>query len=102
VRIPGIPAGDTLLEGWRKIAEFLGVSIDTAQRWENPCTLPKWATFPLPTRETMGHKWALASELDVWLAQQTVPGLIGGRLRSGAVRCGSEETKHGKIGCKKS
>lgn len=88
MRVPGVRSGEKPLVGWVEIARFLEVSVDTAQRWESPETLPRWATFPMPTHETMGHKWCLPSELDVWLAQQTVPGLVGGRLRSHAAGCG--------------
>jgi hypothetical protein len=76
MRLPGVPPGETALVGWRAIAEYLDVPRATAERWSSMHKRPKWATYPLPIRETAGHPWILAREADIWLSQQTVPKMV--------------------------
>ena len=52
----------TTLNSWKEIAEFLGRSVRTVQRWE--------ARFGLPVRHRAGKRtsvFAIQSELDSWL-----------------------------------
>jgi hypothetical protein len=52
------PAGRTL-DSWKEIADFLGVSVRTAHRWEE--------TARMPVRRTpAGHVWAVAEDLERW------------------------------------
>jgi len=82
--------GEPELMGWPRIAAYLEVSEDTAQRWADAERLPAWASYPIPVRKIMGHPWTLPSQLEVWLDQQDMPHTIDQRLRRRAGVCGRE------------
>lgn len=59
---PGTDRGADVLDGWKEIAEYLGKSVRTAQRWE--------AEFSLPVRRLGGREgegtYAFRKEIDDW------------------------------------
>lgn len=64
------PHPPDLLDGWKAIAEYLGKSVRTAQRWKNE--------FAMPVRR-MGERdgenvFAYRSELDAWRRQRGASG----------------------------
>jgi len=50
------------LQGWQKIAEFLGLPIATAQRWQNS---------GMPVRRGRRYVYAVPEELNAWLSKQS-------------------------------
>jgi hypothetical protein len=52
-----------LLNGWKKIAIYLGTSIRSAQRYERFAGLP----IRRPTGRSKGAVWATKAELDAWV-----------------------------------
>ena len=56
--MPVKPAdGCELLRGWKAIGRYLGVSVRTAQRWED------WRALPILRRPQV---MAIKTELDIW------------------------------------
>jgi len=50
------------LQGWQEIAEFLGLPIATAQRWEKP---------GMPLHRGGRYVYALPEELNRWVAKES-------------------------------
>jgi len=46
------------LYGWKAIAEYLGISVRSAQRWER--------NHDLPVKRRFGRVWQSSNELDKW------------------------------------
>lgn len=61
-------AGFAWITGWKCIAKFCGVSIDTVRRWEKMFGLP---VMRLPSKSGRGPGLvtALPSELNTWLRE---------------------------------
>ena len=87
MRIPAPLPDEQPLAGWKEIADYLGVSRDTVDRWS------KHRRFPLPYHITMGHPWAVPSELQVWLRHHTIPGSACGTIRQILIKSGNEAGK---------
>lgn len=60
------PPAAKVLTSWKDIANHLGKSVRTAQRWERYLGLP----VRRPTRRPWGIVLATVAELDDWVAQQ--------------------------------
>jgi len=56
---PDSPDPGRLLNNWKEIADYLGVSVRTAHRWEAEAQMPIH-------RAATGHAYAIAEELDRW------------------------------------
>ena len=75
MRVPDPHPEEKALTGWKEIASYLGVGLRTAMRWADR------QKYPLPYHETLGHPWALPSELQVWLRQNTISGQVSASQR---------------------
>jgi len=58
-----------LLTSWKEIAEYLGKSIRTVQRWEREVGLP----VRRPANHQSGMVFANTDELDAWLDAMPAP-----------------------------
>ena len=52
------------LYGWKAIAEYLGISVRSAQRWER--------NHDLPVKRRFGRVWQSSNELDKWALMPTI------------------------------
>jgi TolB-like protein/Tfp pilus assembly protein PilF len=64
--------GGGLLEGWKAIADYLGKTERTVQRWEKTKGLPV-RRLRTDSEEELPRVYAYRSELDAWWAQLTEP-----------------------------
>src|SRR5690606_2762162 len=65
------------LKGWKDIANRLGVSVDTAQRYYH---LP---VDPLPVvKDRFGRPMAFSSAIDAWMDRELIPGRVYDELRT--------------------
>ena len=55
------------LQGWQEIAEFLGLPVATAQRWEKS---------GMPVHRGGRYVYALPEELNRWVAKSRPPALL--------------------------
>src|SRR5262245_40545864 len=61
------PSPRARLESWKEIAEYLGRDVRTVQRWERSSGMPVYRVM----HEKHPTVYALAPELDAWLAKRT-------------------------------
>jgi hypothetical protein len=66
--VPGKPV-PRVLTGWKEIAEYLGTSVRSLQRYEHSSGLP----VRRPTGNVRGSVMASAEELERWLKRQPTP-----------------------------
>lgn len=100
--LPPSPAGPDVLDGWKAVADYLGKSVRTAQRWNAESGLPVHKLGAGP-RE---HVYAYRSELDEWRrsASRRVGGLNGHNGvngdagEAGSPDGGDRETRNGRTG----
>jgi predicted site-specific integrase-resolvase len=58
-----MPDSKEILTGWKAIAEYLGISVDTARKWHRE--------KGMPVITQLGLKVALVDELKKWLKNQS-------------------------------
>jgi len=66
------PRADGLLDGWKAIADYLGKTERTVQRWEKKKGLPV-RRFQSELPEEQSRVFAYQLEIDAWLDRQTTP-----------------------------
>jgi hypothetical protein len=62
--------------GWKAVANYVGVSVRTLQRWEQQFHFPVH-------RVPDGMAYGVKPEIDAWLAQQDARAAMGGHLGDG-------------------
>ncbi|MDO8835761.1 MAG: hypothetical protein Q7V01_09190 [Vicinamibacterales bacterium] len=73
------PSDPDLLDGWKAVADYLGKSVRTAQRWKNELGLP----VHKPSGREGENVFAFRSELDAWrrrAAERDASGATGSRI----------------------
>ncbi len=85
---PG-PSDPDLLDGWKAVADYLGKSVRTAQRWRNELGLP----VHKPSGREGENVFAFRSELDAWRRRAAARDASGnGDTQESGAEAGSDAT----------
>src|SRR4051812_24196274 len=81
---------DRVLSSWKEIAQYLGKSVRTVQRWEEQLGLP----LRRPVSKERGIVFALTTEIDEWLLNQnhTQPAIANALRKNGVAAQGNGRT----------